>query len=74
MEDHRLRMFENKAVRRIHGPKTDILTGGSRTLYSDVLRNFYTLKNVISVTKSRQMRYVGHIICMLEMRDTNKNF
>jgi hypothetical protein len=41
-EEHRLRVFENKALRRIFGPKGDELTGGWRNLHSEELRDLYS--------------------------------
>jgi hypothetical protein len=38
-EEHRLRMFENKVLRRIFGPKRDEVTGGWRKLHNEQLRS-----------------------------------
>jgi hypothetical protein len=42
-EEHRLRMFENRALRRIFGPKRDEVTGGWRKLHNEKLHNFHNL-------------------------------
>jgi hypothetical protein len=41
MEEHRLRVFENRVLRRIFGPKRDKVTGGWRKLHNEVLHNLY---------------------------------
>jgi hypothetical protein len=51
-EDHRLRMFENKVLRRIFGPKRDEVTGEWRKLHNDELHNLYL--SPISLGKARQ--------------------
>jgi hypothetical protein len=47
MERHRMKMFENRVLRRISGPKTKEMTGGWRRLHSEALRNFYASSNNI---------------------------
>jgi hypothetical protein len=46
-EEHRLRVFENRVLRRIFGPKRDEVTGGWRKLRSEKLHNFYFLPSII---------------------------
>jgi hypothetical protein len=46
-EEHRLRMFENRVLRRIFGPKRDGVTGGWRKLHNEELHNLYPLPSVI---------------------------
>jgi hypothetical protein len=57
-EEHRLRVFENKVVRRIFGPKRDEVTGGWRQLHNEELRDLYSSpsKNIIKIIKPRRMR------------------
>jgi hypothetical protein len=43
-EEHRLRMFENRVLRRIFGPKRDEITRGWRKLHNEELRNLYSSK------------------------------
>jgi hypothetical protein len=50
-EEHRLRMFENRVLRRIFGPKREEVAGGWRRLHNEELRNFY-LSPSIRFTKS----------------------
>ena len=54
-----LRVFENRVLRRIFGPKRDEVTGEWRKLHNEELNNLYTLPNIIPVTKLRRMRWVG---------------
>jgi hypothetical protein len=46
-EEHRLRVFENRVLRRIFGPKRDEVTGEWRELHSDELHNLYSSPNII---------------------------
>jgi hypothetical protein len=55
-EEHRLRVFENRMLRRIFGPKTDEETGGWRKLHNEELHNLYFSPSIIRVIKSRRMR------------------
>jgi hypothetical protein len=59
-EKHRLRVFENRMLWRIFGPKTNEVTGGWRKLYNEELCNLYSLPNIIRMIKSRRMRWTGH--------------
>jgi hypothetical protein len=54
-EEHRLRVFENRVLRRIFGPKKDEVTGGWRKLH-DELHGLYTSPSIIRVIKARRMR------------------
>jgi hypothetical protein len=55
-DEHRLRMFENRALRKIFGPKREEVAGGWRTLHKEELHNLYALQNIVRVIKSRRMR------------------
>jgi hypothetical protein len=55
-ELHRLRVFENRVLRRIFGPKRDEVTGEWRKLHIEELHNLYSSPNIIMQIKSRQMR------------------
>jgi hypothetical protein len=65
-EEHRLRVFDNRMVKRIFGPKRDVVTGGWRKLQNEELHNLYSSPNIITIIKSRRMRWVGHIARMGE--------
>jgi hypothetical protein len=60
-EEHRLRVFENKVLRRILGPKRDEMTGGWRKLHNEELRDLYSSPNIIRIIESRRMRWAGHV-------------
>jgi hypothetical protein len=51
-EEHRLRVFENRVVRRIFGPKRDEVTGEWKKLHSEGLRNLYSSPDTIRLIKS----------------------
>jgi hypothetical protein len=56
-EEHRLRVFENRVLRRIFGPKRDGVTGECRRLHNEELNDLYSSpNNIIRVIKSRRMR------------------
>jgi hypothetical protein len=65
--EHRLKVFENRALRRISGPKRDGVSGGWRKLHNKVLNNLYSSPNIIRISKSR--RWVGHVARMVEKRN-----
>jgi hypothetical protein len=60
-EEHRLRMFENRVLRRIFGPKRDEVTGGWRKLHNEELHGLYTSPSIIRVIKARRIRWAGHV-------------
>jgi hypothetical protein len=55
-EEHRLRVFENKMLRRIFGPKRDGVTGGWRKLRNEELHGLYSSPSIVRVIKARRMR------------------
>ena len=65
-EERRLRVFENRVLRRVFGPKRDEVTGEWRQLQNEELSDLYSLPNIVRVVKSRIMRWVGHVTCMGE--------
>ena len=54
-EERRLRVFENRVLRRVFGPKRDEVTGEWRKLHNEDLSDLYSLSNVVRVVKSRGM-------------------
>jgi hypothetical protein len=68
-EEHRLRAFENKVLRRIFVPKRDEVTGGWRKLHNEELRDLYSSPSKIKLIKSRRMRWAGHVAQMGKERN-----
>ena len=57
-------MFENRVLRSIFGPKWDEVRGEWRKLHNEELNDLYSSPNIDRVTKSRRMRWAGHVACM----------
>jgi hypothetical protein len=53
-EESRLRVFENRVLRKVFGPKRDEVTGEWRKLHNEELNNLYSLPNIVRVVKSRR--------------------
>jgi hypothetical protein len=66
-EEHRLRVFENKVLRRIFGPEREEY-GSWRKLHNDEVHSLYSSPNIFRVIKSRRMRWAGHVTRMGEGR------
>ena len=71
-EEHRLRMFENKALRKIFGAKRNEITGEWRKLYNTELHVFYSSPNIISNLKLGRLRWAGHVTRMEQSRNAYK--
>jgi hypothetical protein len=69
-EEHKLRVFENRVLRRIFGPKRDEVTGGWRRLHNEELHDLYS--SPIRIIKSRGMRWAGHVARMGKKRNMYK--
>ena len=67
-EERRLRVFENRVLRKVYGPKRDEVTGEWRRLHNEELNDLYSLPNIVRVVKSRRMRWAGHVARMGEDR------
>jgi hypothetical protein len=68
-EERRLRVFENRVLRRIFGPKRDEVTGEWRKLHNEELHDLYSSPNIVRVIKSIRMRWSRHVARMGEERD-----
>ena len=60
-EERRLRVFENRVLRRVFGSKRDEVRGEWRKLRNEELRVLYSLPNIVRVVKSRRMRWAGQV-------------
>jgi hypothetical protein len=60
-EEHRLRMLENKVLKRIFGRKRDEVTGWFGKLHNEEFRNLYSSPSIIRMMKLRRMRWAGHV-------------
>jgi hypothetical protein len=67
-EERRLRVFENRVLRSIFGPKWDEVTGEWRKLHNEELNGLYSLPNIVRVIKSRRLRWAGHVARMGDVR------
>jgi hypothetical protein len=63
-EENRLRVFENRVLRRIFGPKKDEVTGERRKLHNEELHILYSSPNIIRQIRSRRTRWAGHVARM----------
>ena len=67
-EKRRLRVFENRVLRRILGPERDEVTREWRTLHNEELNDLYSSTNIVRAIKSRRMRWAGHVAHMGKKR------
>jgi hypothetical protein len=65
-EEHRLRVFENRVLRKIFGPEREE-DGSWRKLHNGELHSLYFSPSIVRVIKSRRMRWAGHVACMGEV-------
>jgi hypothetical protein len=59
--EHRLRVFENRVLRRIFEPKRDEVTVEWIKLHNEEFRDLYSSPSIIRIIKSRRMRWAGHV-------------
>jgi hypothetical protein len=67
-EEHRLRVFENRVLRRILGSKRGEVTGSWRKLHNEELHNLYTSPIIIRTIKSRRTRLAWYVAQMGDKR------
>jgi hypothetical protein len=63
-EERRLRVFENRTLRRIFGPTRDEVTGEWKKLHNEELNDLYSLPNSVLVVKLKRMRWARHVARM----------
>jgi hypothetical protein len=68
-EEHKLRVFESRVLRRIFGPKRNGVTEGWRKLHNEELHNLYPSQSIIRIIKLSRRKWAGHVARMGE----NKN-
>jgi hypothetical protein len=68
-EERRLRVSENRVLRKVFGPKRDEVTGKWRKLHNKELNDLYSSPNIMRVVKSRRLRWTGHVERMGKDRD-----
>jgi hypothetical protein len=71
-EGHRLRVFKNRVLRKIFGPKRDEVAGEWIRLHNEELYYLFSLPNIIGVFKSRMMRWAEHVASVGERRGAFK--
>jgi hypothetical protein len=67
-EEHKLRVFENRVLRRTFGPKRDEVTGGWRKLLNEKLHDLYALQIIARMSQSSEIRWEGHVAGMVAKR------
>jgi hypothetical protein len=70
--ESRLRVTENRVLRRVFGPKRDEVTGQWRKLHNEELCDLYSFPNMVWVVKPRRIRWVGHVVRMGEGRSVHR--
>jgi hypothetical protein len=67
-DERRLRVFENRVLRKVFGPTREEVTGEWGKLHIEKLSDLYSLPNIVRVVKSRTMTWAGHVARMWEGR------
>ena len=73
-EEHRLRVFENKVLRKIFGDKRDEIRGEWRKLLNAELYALYSSPNIIRNLKSRRLRWTGYVARTEQFNNAFKRF
>jgi len=67
-DEHKLRVLENKVLKKIYGPKQGDMAGEWRRLHNKELHGLYDSPDVVRIMKSRRLRWAGHVARMGEKR------
>jgi hypothetical protein len=65
-EEHGLRLFENRVLRRIFGPKRNEVIRDWRELHNEELHNLHSLPIIICMINSKRMRWARYVVRMGE--------
>jgi hypothetical protein len=68
-EEHKLRVFENRVLRKTSGPKRNEVKGGWRKRHTEAFHNLYSSQSIIRIIKSRRMRWAEYVVLMREIRN-----
>jgi hypothetical protein len=68
-EEYRLRVCQNRVLRRICGPRRDEVTGGWRKLHNKELHNLYSSPSIVRIKVSRKMRWELHVTQLATKRN-----
>jgi hypothetical protein len=68
----RMRVFENRVLKRVFGTRSDKVTGEWRKLHDEELNNLYSLPNIVRVVKCRRMREDGHVARIVGKRGVHR--
>jgi hypothetical protein len=71
-EEHRLRVFANKVLRRMFRPKKDEMAVGCRKLHNDEFHNLQSSPSTIGMSMSRRIKWVGNVACMGLKKDADR--
>jgi hypothetical protein len=71
-EERRLRLFENRVLRKVFGPEKDEVAREWRKLHNEGLNDLYSLPNIVRVVKSKPMRWAGHVARMVQDRGVHR--
>jgi hypothetical protein len=71
---NRLRVFENRVLRRMFGAKRDEVTGGWKELHNEELHDLHSSPSIIRNMKSRKIRWAGHVARLGEKKNAYRLF
>jgi hypothetical protein len=73
-EEHRLKVFKNRVLKKILEPKKDEVRGDWRKLHKEELYDLYSSPNTILMIKSRRMSWTGQVARMVDRRGAYKGW